>query len=108
MERRTSSRTPALKSSAMIEVPAGVVKGDVISKDSAVGDVGVVVVDDTVEMPIISQLCQPQPKPPKKPIPKPKPNAIPGPVRYSPGYQYQPGQAPIGSPYASQGSYSGT
>jgi len=38
----------------MIEVPAGVVKGVVISKDSAVGDVGVVVVDDTVMMPIIS------------------------------------------------------
>src|SRR5882724_8723817 len=41
MERRTASRTPALKSSAMIEVPAGVV-------------VGVVVVDDIVMMPIIS------------------------------------------------------
>src|SRR5713101_2706857 len=54
MERRASSRTPALKSSAMIEVPAGVVKGVVISKDSAVGDIGVVVVDDTVAMPIIS------------------------------------------------------
>src|SRR6266849_10314823 len=38
----------------MIEVPAGVVEGVVISKDSAVGDVGVVVVDDTVAMPIIS------------------------------------------------------
>src|SRR6266481_4354790 len=54
MERRTSSRTPALKSFAMIEVPAGVVKGVVISEDSAVGYVGVVVVDDTVVMPIIS------------------------------------------------------
>src|SRR6266404_7078477 len=38
----------------MIEVPAGVIEGVVISKDSAVGDVGVVVVDDTVAMPIIS------------------------------------------------------
>src|SRR5882724_9721504 len=54
MERRTASRTPALKSSAMIEVPAGVVKGVVISEDSAVGYVGVVVVDDIVMMPIIS------------------------------------------------------
>ena len=43
-----------MKSSAMIEVPAGVIKGVVISEDSTVGYVSVVVVDDSVVMPIIS------------------------------------------------------
>ena len=60
MEPRTSTRTPALesactmKSAAMIEGCTRVIEGVVIGEDSAVGDVGVVVEDDSVPMPIVS------------------------------------------------------
>ena len=60
MEPRISTRAPALKSAstmksaAMIEVPGRAIERVVIGEDSAVGDVGVVVEDDSVAMPIIS------------------------------------------------------
>ena len=46
--------TSTMKSAAMIEVPARVIEGVVIGEDSAVGDVGVVVEDDSVATPIVS------------------------------------------------------
>src|SRR5713101_7751784 len=60
MEPRTSTRAPALKSTspmksvAMIEVCTRVVERVVIGEDSAVGDVGVVVEDDSVATPVVS------------------------------------------------------
>src|SRR5882724_9458398 len=60
MEPWTSTRAPALKSAstmksaAMIEVCTRVIEGVVIGEDSAVGDVGVVVENDSVVMPVVS------------------------------------------------------
>src|ERR1700730_13547981 len=60
MEPRTSTRGPALhspppmKSAAMLEVCTRVIERVVIGEDSAVGDVGVIVEDDSVATPIVS------------------------------------------------------
>ena len=60
METRIPARTPPLKaassmkSAALIEVRVRVIKSVVVGEDSAVGDIGVVVEDDSVAMPIIS------------------------------------------------------
>src|ERR1700681_3980431 len=116
METLTSARTPALKSASamhpasVIEVPACMIEGVVIGEDSTVGNVGVMVVNNRMMSPVGSPMVPAPAEPAKIADSKAKanPNRVPGAARKSPGYEYQPGQIPIGSPYASQGSYSGT
>src|ERR1700730_895485 len=71
METLTSARTPALKSASamhpasVIEVPACVIEGVVIGEDSAVGNVGVMVVNNRMVSPVGSPMV-PAPAEPAK------------------------------------------
>ena len=72
MEPRISARAAALKSAAtmksatMIEVRAPAIEGIVIGEDSAVGNVGVVVVSDVVVIPVRSPMVPAPAEPAKK------------------------------------------
>src|ERR1700676_3329401 len=64
METLTSARTPALKSASAMH-PASVIEGVVIGEDSAVGNVGVMVVNNRMVAPIGSPMV-PAPAEPAK------------------------------------------
>jgi len=66
MEHRISASASTLKSATMIDVRALAIEGVVISEDSAVGYVSVMVVNDIVVMPVRSPMVPTPTKSAKK------------------------------------------